>query len=104
MQVVGRRADHRHRAVESGGLQTVAEAGVAMDVGNSPPLHHARQPGVRVVVDHHHGDRRQMQLLDRAEADPGQAADDDVPDELAWIDARHPVMVAPTERRRVADT
>ncbi len=43
-----------------------------------PAPHHAREALVRVVVQHHHARAREMQLLDRAQPDSVQAADDHV--------------------------
>jgi len=52
--------------------------GAAEDMGDAPALDDPGQAEIGIVVDDHHRDTREMELLDGAEPHSFQAADDDV--------------------------
>jgi len=59
--------------------------GAAGEMGDPPAAHHARQTIIGIVVQHHHLRAREMQLLDRAQADVVEAAHDHVTDPVAIV-------------------
>ena len=69
-QLVGLGADDGQGPVEPGLGQPVAEMGAAVDMGDAPALDDPGQAQIGVVVDDHHRDPAQMELLDRAQARP----------------------------------
>ncbi len=85
VQVRALRADHGGRAGQAGRRERVAQDRVAGEVRDAPRFDDGDEPRVGLVVDHRDGDAGEVQLLDRAQGDVVQPADDDVADPRADV-------------------
>ena len=78
MDLVDLDADGRGGPREARLLEALAPMRVAPDVRDAPVLQDAGEPGVGVVVDHHHRGAAQVELLHGPQSDALQPAHDDV--------------------------
>ena len=90
VQLVVLDADDRVGTVDARLPQGLWAAGTAGQAGHAPLQDETGGERVRPVVDDHDLHSGQMQLLDRAQADAVQPADDDVPTQQAQVVAHLP--------------